>query len=51
MRYFFVFCAILVIWIGVIAMAAVLPSASHFSLFFAAQALTLVLFLIGFYRK
>lgn len=51
MRYFFVFIAILVVWIGIIAMAAVLPSGSNFSLYFAAQALTLILFLIGFYRK
>lgn len=51
MRYLFVFLSILVVWTAMIALALVVPTASHFSLFLVAQCLTLAFFYIGFYRK
>lgn len=51
MRYLFVFLAIAVVWTAMIALALVVPAASHFGLFVVAQSLTLVFFYIGFYRK
>ncbi len=51
MRYFFVFLAIAIIWLAVITMAAIVPGVQTLGLFFAAQTLTLILFIIGFYKK
>lgn len=45
------FMAIVVVWAAIIAIAVVLPNASGFTLYFAAQTLTLMLFYVGFFRK
>lgn len=51
MRYFFVFLAITAVWVAVIAIAALIPSARGISLYFSAQVLTVFMFFIGFYKK
>ncbi len=51
MRYLCVFLSIVVVWTALIALALVVPAASHFGLYAVAQCLTLVFFYIGFYRK
>jgi hypothetical protein len=52
MRYLFVFLAIIAVWIGVICVST-LPQTtdSRFSLYIAALAGTVTLFLIGFWRR
>jgi len=47
----FVFLAIVVVWAAIIAIAVVLPGANGFTLYIAAQTLTLMLFYVGFFRK
>lgn len=51
MRYVFVFLAIVVIWWAVVMLATVAPNGAHLGLYLSAQALTLALFAIGFYRR
>jgi len=51
MRYMFVFLAIVSIWVALILITAFIPSARTPALYAAGQAITVFLFVIGFYKK
>jgi len=50
-KYSFVFLSILVIWVAVLIIAGAVSSDQVRQLYLAAQALTVILFFIGFYRQ